>query len=345
VKTRAVVVASGARTPIGLDALATGFLYRAATIVMQQGPLLDPDGEPVTICALPVIDPRLTGPMRALELGLPALDEALAELGGRCKRMRAKVLLCLDEELAPRGAGAEIVGAVGRRVTAHFADAVIATTARGPASLGMVLDDALAEIDGAVDALVVLGVHSDYDPARIAALAAGGRLFRPDRLEALIPGECAACVVMMRPALARAQQLAPLAQIHAVATGWEKARPDNDEPAFAAVGLTAAVRKVGEALVEDDLRCGWILNDLTCEPFRNYEMAATLVRTQRLFCEPQYSDSPGQRLGYLGAAALPLHLVLAAQAFRHGWAPHPTALAFAGSDAGERAAILLSAPS
>jgi 3-oxoacyl-[acyl-carrier-protein] synthase-1 len=49
-------------------------------------------------------------------------------------------------------------------------------------------------------------------------------------------------------------------------------------------------------------------------------------------------------MGHLGAAAMPLHVILAAEAFRRGFAPHPYAVSIAGSDGGERAALLLSAP-
>jgi 3-oxoacyl-[acyl-carrier-protein] synthase I len=345
VKTRAVVVGAGARTPIGLDAQATGFLYRASCIVMQEGPLLDPDGEPVTICALPTLDPRVTGMTRLLDLALPVLDETLAQIGSACTRLRAKLLLCLDEAFGARGVANELSSTAARRAGAHFAEVTVSLCARGPAALGMVLDDALGEIErNQVDVLVVLGAHTDYDKDRVAALAAACRLFRPDRLEALIPGECAACVVIVKPALARARELSARVRLHATGTGWEKARPDNDESAFAATGLTAALRKVGETLSEDGLRAGWLLTDLTSEPFRYYEFSAALARTQRYLCEPQHADSPAQRLGYLGAAAMPLHLVLAAQAYRHGWAPHPIAISLAGSDAGERATLLLSAP-
>ena len=93
-----------------------------------------------------------------------------------------------------------------------------------------------------------------------------------------------------------------------------------------------------------DPKTGKVLTDLTFETFRHFELQAAVTRTQRFFCAPQQVESPAQRLGYLGAAALPLHFALAAEAFAHGFAPHPLAVALAGSDGGERAAVLLSAP-
>src|SRR5205823_1513956 len=68
VKTRAVIAGVGARTPLGLAAQPTALVYRTASVVMQHGPLCDGDGELANICALPTVDPRLTGMLRAAEL-------------------------------------------------------------------------------------------------------------------------------------------------------------------------------------------------------------------------------------------------------------------------------------
>jgi len=102
------------------------------------------------------------------------------------------------------------------------------------------------------------------------------------------------------------------------------------------------VRKAAAELVDEKLRVGWMLTDLTFEMWRVYEWQAMLVRTQHVWGEPQRMDAPAQRLGHLGAAAMPLHMVLASEAWRRGYAPHPLAFSLAGSDSGERAALLMS---
>jgi 3-oxoacyl-[acyl-carrier-protein] synthase-1 len=345
VKSRAVVVGVGARTALSLSAQPTAFLYRASAAGMQASPLIDADGQPVTMCFLPTLDPLSTGAARALELALPALKEALDALEGNASQMRLKLWLCIDEplpddKLPPRA----LCDLIARRMSGFVSFQDFAFSSRGPASLGHLLDDIVGELDrGNIDAAVVGGVHSDYDPARIAALSAAGRLFTLDRLDGVIPGECAAFVVLMSAAAARARKLTPRTRIHAWATTRERARPDNDAPAFEALALTYAVRQASEALA--DLQCGWLLTDLSFETMRHYELQAMSIRTQKLWCEPQYVDVPAQRLGNLGAAALPLHLVLASEAWRRGWAPHARAMALAGSDNGDRAVLLLSAPS
>lgn len=349
-KTRAVVVSGGARTPIGLRAQPTAFLYRAAAVGMQQSALLDPDGEPATMCVLPTIDPLLTGVPRALQLAIPALDEAFELLLPLAPYLKIRLLVCVDDHWGarqPDGSqpAAELFGDLSRHAAKLAPQLSLSTSVRGPAGLGFAIEEVLSELEsGAIDAAVVGGVHTDYEPKRIAALAQHRRLFSPDQLDGLIPGESAAFAVLMASHKARTHRLTPRAQVHGWATAHEKARPDNDESAFEAAGLTAAIRKVGEPLLDSGLRAGWILSDLCHETWRHYEFQAMSTRTQAIWCEPQYLDAPAQRIGYLGATAMPLHLVLASEAWRAGWAPHGVAVSFAGSDTGERAALLLSAP-
>ena len=342
---RAVVVSLGARTPIGLKALSTGFAHRASAVSMTQSAMVDAEGEPITMCLQPTLDPYLTGIERAAKLAAPALEEALDGIAERAPYLRFKMLLCLDEYLE-RTAASELVTRLTKRAAAQLPKLEdVSTSSRGPAGLGYGLEKHLDELErGGIDALLIGGVHTDYDRARIDALMESRRVFKPDNLDALIPGECAAFAVLMRPSVARSNQLDPLAELHASATAIEKARPDNNASAFEAVGLTALARKIGKELSDDGLRAGWMLTDLTFETMRLYEFQAMTIRTQSMWCEPQLCDAPGQRLGYLGACAMPLHIVLCAHAWKHGWAPHGVAVSIAGSDAGERAMMTLTAP-
>lgn len=349
-KQLATLVSAGAITPVGLRAIETAFAHRAATPAMRAAPLVDAEGEPITMCFLPTLDPLLTGAERAAALAARALDEALQELGPAAQALRVQVLLCADEGLGQRTpaghlAAQRLADELAARARAVTPDVTVSVSTRGPSGPGHALPalcDALAR--GVVDAVLLGGAHTDYDPERIAALDRAGRLFREDRLDALIPGEAAAFVVLMRPDVARRFRLAARAHICGAATAHERARPDNDEPAFQAAGLTAALRSALSQLAEHGLRAGWILTDVTFETFRHFELQAAMTRTQRLYCEPQQVESPAQRMGYLGAAAIPLHLAIAAEAFTRGFAPHPCAVSIAGSDGGERAVLLVTAP-
>jgi len=317
---------------------------------MREAPLVGPDGEPITMCFLPTIDPFMVGAERLARLASPAIDEVFGALGPAARSLRVRLSLVLDAHLARTGADGKtpaegLAAALGARACEHIGAIDIDVCARGAAGVGLSLPavvEALAS--GSADLIVIGGVHTDYDPERIAALAAAGRLYSTDNLDALIPGESAAFVALTRADVAQRLGLRPRAELCAFATGHERARPDNEESAFAAMGLTAAIRSALGPLVELDLRAGWMLTDLGFETFRHYELQAALTRTQRYFGEPQHIDSPAQRLGHLDAAAMPLHFVLAAEGFARGFAPHPLAVSLAGSDAGERAVALLRAP-
>src|SRR6185436_13905781 len=184
---------------------------------------------------LPTIDPLLVGADRAVKLALPALDEALRAVGPAMQQLRTRLVLCMDEQLGISGPDGRMPGAtVGawaiQHAALHAPQTSLETVARGPAGPGFALQgvyDALAR--GSIEAAVLGGVHTDYDPARVRALAQAGRLFKPDNLDSIIPGELAAFVVLMRPDIARMYKLAPLAQLFSVATAYDKVRPDNDE--------------------------------------------------------------------------------------------------------------------
>ncbi|MFO0585961.1 MAG: hypothetical protein U0441_00405 [Polyangiaceae bacterium] len=347
----AVVVSVGARTPIGLSAVETGFAYRAASVGMREAPLVEEEGgDPVTMCFLPTIDPLLTGADRAVHLALPALDEAMRNVGPALQQMRVKLVLCMDEQLGIAGPDGHLPGTtlgahVIQRAAMHAPQTHLETSLRGPAGPAMVLQgiyDALAR--GSIEAAILGGVHTDYDPARVKALAEAGRLFKTDNLDSIIPGEHAAFLVLMRPDVARTYKLTPLANLFAPGTAFDKVRPDNDEPAFEAVGLTVAIRKAGAPLVDARLRAGWLLTDLTFERHRLFEHQSMVVRTQSLWTEPQQWDPPALRIGALGAAAIPIEVALACEGWRRGWAPHSIAFACAGNDSGERAALLVTRP-
>jgi 3-oxoacyl-[acyl-carrier-protein] synthase I len=254
--------------------------------------------------------------------------------------------LCTDEPV-PSNAPDPILSlsqSMASRVGQAFANVVgVDTIQRGPAGGVVGVSSALTDLEsGQIDAVVLGGVHTDYDPARIQQLCHSKRLFSTENVDALIPGEQAAFVVLVRPALATQIAFAPMLSILEVASGFERARPDNDESAFTAAGMTtAALRQALRSLTEAGLRCGWLLTDLAFETFRHFELQAALTRLQSSLCEPQHLDCPGQRMGYLGAAAIPLEIMLAAEAHTRGYAPHRYAVCVAGSDTGERGVVLV----
>jgi len=350
VNTLAVVVSAGARTSIGLTARHTAFLLRAGVAGFHEAPLVDLDDEPVTFGSVPTIDPMLVGADRVGLLAAAALDEALEPFEEKLAGLRVHVILGLDEPLG-RKMGATPAPADGlaadvhRRLTERGAQVTVETIARGEASAGLRLGAACEGL-GRRDADVLLlgGAHSDYDPEVVQRLAELGRLFGAGNVHGVLPGESAAFVALSTPGFASKHDLPPRARLHGVGVGFEKAGPDNDESAFEALGLTFAVRTAASVLEAEKLKVGWLLTDMTPEVHRVHEWQAVLVRSNRYLCAPQWVEAHASKLGRLGAAALPLHAALIANAFRHGFAPHERALSMVGSDSGERVATVWGAP-
>ncbi|WP_437605840.1 hypothetical protein WMF20_32910 [Sorangium sp. So ce834] len=332
------VVRVGARTPIGLNARQTGFLLRAGFPAVSEAPLASSAGEAISMGFIPAIDPRIVGPERLVLLAAPAFEEAAAPI----RDGRTVVQLALDEGVPDAPAATQLLAAAVKR---SMPSATVGIVAGGEAALGPLLLEALSALSSRlVDAVILGGVHSDYDPRAIAALEESGRLFSPDNLDARIPGEAAVFFVLMRDADAERQGLRALARVLGVGVGRERARPGDDAPAYEALGLTSAAQQAAEPLARAGRTAGWMLTDLTGEVRRLREWQAAFVRMQDVLGRPYVIDSPAQRIGYLGAAAVPLLVAMAATGWEHGYAPSPVAIATAGNDGGERAAVLLASP-
>ena len=346
-KTLAVCAASGARTALGATLVETAFLLRTGIAAIAAAPLIDAEGEQITMCFDKGLDPYMIGEERAEALAAPALAEALSQLGEEGDSLSLRLLLCVDAPMRPKARGEAAPGALlAQRLHARAREISPGITleicARGSAGAAFALPKALEAVASRqVDALVLGGVHTDYDPETIATLVEQGRLFGPKCLDALIPGEAAAFVVLMREDTARRLRLEPAARIAGIGTAVARARADNDESAMDAKGLTAAVRAAAADLATEQLRAGWILTDHTFESARILEWQTMAIRAHTLFGSPYYLESPAQRLGHLGAASLPLSIALAAEGWKRGYAPSGIAMALAGSDAGERGAVLL----
>ena len=347
--TRAQITSVGARTSLGLNALQTGFLYRTGMAALRESALLDAAEGRVTFCHLETLDPYLSGSTRAWALAQPAIDECLAPHRDILQKLRLEVLTFVDEFVGERNVDgscdAEDIGAmVQRHVRRSIHESVITrTSTSGPAGPALLLPEAIERLrTGQSDALLWGGIHTDYSPRRIAALEHLKRLYHPEQLDALVPGDGSAWVLCIAPGRARQYGMRVFGEIIACGEGHDKARPDNDESAYEAAGLTLAVRRVLNDLNQQPF--GWWLSDISYEAFRVQEWQSVLTRLSDAFTEPQQLDAPPQRLGYLGGATLPLCCVLAAEAWRRGWAPHDRALCTAGSDSGARGALALQAP-
>jgi 3-oxoacyl-[acyl-carrier-protein] synthase-1 len=345
VKQLAQAIAYGARTALGLDATSTALLLRTGVTAIGAAPLDDGDGGPVTMAFDPTLDPMAIGADRAARLATAAAEELVAKLpAGAIRALRIRVVLGLPEtrgSQARRERNLLWSKELAVVLRTRFGDVEIEGDARGSAAVGYLLPSALAALTHRdVDAVIVGGVHSDYDPVEIATLRHEGRLFSPSDVDAVIPGESAAFVLLGRSDLDDRLGLPPGLAIRGMSTHAGDLDADGGGSAFDPSALAAVLRDLGNEL-PSELHIGWGLSDHGLEHYRTRELYAAITRTHTRFCEPLSIDSPPQRLGRTGAASLPLFLALAAEAYRRGYAPSPLGVLLAGSDGGERAGLLV----
>jgi len=189
---------------------------------------------------------------------------------------------------------------------------------------------------------IVCAVHSNCGLSSTAALGQAGRIWGEECLDALLLGE-GAVALLVSPKEPRHLGVPVGVRVDLTELLNEPARPDNDESAFLAAGLTVAARAATDASHGRGQKIGWISSDVSYEAFRVHELSTVLTRLSDRFGEPQVLDAPNQRLGYLGAAVGAFQIAYAGEAFTREFAPAPECLCLLGTDAGVRAALLLGA--
>jgi 3-oxoacyl-[acyl-carrier-protein] synthase-1 len=194
-----------------------------------------------------------------------------------------------------------------------------------------------------IDAAIVGGLDSYYDPEAMQELIDARRLFDGEQLDSMIPGEGGALLLIARRDTVHQLRGKPVAEIRAVAVGVEPALPDNEIPSTA-VGLTGAVLACGSWLKRRNKPLGWWLSDMTGEEFRVQELQLVWPRVSGdLDLRGVHLDFLGSHLGDLGAATLPTALAIAIEGLNRGAPAAQHALCTASSVTSERGCVLLEA--
>lgn len=322
----------------------TAFLYRRGSLGMRESALLGPEEVPVTASTLPLIEPCLVGAGRMFELFDYGLGELVRRVGPSLSTVTVHTYLLLDTSFGASLEGGELRSAVVGREVQRRLELALGIPTEVQVSTGDALGFAellpeIAEtlVRRSADVALVVALHSDLEPVRIAELAESHRLYGEEDADGLIPGEAAVFLTLSTPEVARRLGFAGGGEILGVASATDRARPDNDESAYEALALTYAFRKVVSESLGGPV--GWVLSDVGRESHRIQEYQAILARSQDLLTMPQMHDFPAQSFGHLGAATAPLHVALASLAFAHGYAPSSSCVSLAGRDDGGRSCI------
>ena len=347
-----VVYATGVVSAIGTTALETAMLLRTGLPALTEAPLSAGDAKSgITMGMTRLLPPTRFGSERATDLLGVALTELISSVrdagGLGIRDLKLRVAVSIDEDV-PGGTTllrnqltALLVNQLGQ-VDVRFSPP---NGPGGAAGAAHVLEDALSALAlREVDAILLCGVHTDYDPERIARLVAEARLFSPENPNAIIPGEAAAALLIGRPDLGHRIRMTPRLEVFSIGTSNGDLTPFSSTSVFEDFALTNALEAATNGLA-DELKIGFALTDLGCEQYRVREFYASLTRVADQFMEPMSIDAPAQRIGALGAAAMPLSLAVASEMAMRGYAPAPLGVVVGGSELGARAAMVVGTPS
>ncbi len=337
------VVGGGAVTPAGLNARQTLAAIRASLSAFERRTLTDPFGEDQTVSRIPShYSLRLTENAWLTNMAARAVGEAL-EKGGVAAGA-STLLLVTPEAFREHPAFSEIPSSDFLKGLQDELGECFHPTSRvvdGGAAACIGLLDRAAHLlaTPGIEQVLLGGVDSLVNDKDIARLKAANRLKAEDNAQGLVPGEAAA-VVCLRHSPSR--DLPAQCAIRGVGAALE-ANSVLSENHSQGRALVAACRAAieGKSLAESDIK--FIVSNDNGERYSAWEGLIGRPRFYRTRRETLPMAYHAMTIGEVGAGAGALTLLIAADSFAKAYAPGPVAMCEAASEAGMRAAALVSA--
>ena len=331
------IVAAGIWSPAGRSAAEVARILRTGLPAVRSAPFSDGSGAPITMGVAPDLA-RLEGPERLTSLAVRALRSCSSELAMSAPSLsrRAAVLLALSPlELVTHADVPRVSTTLGRALELDSTPQVVVSLDKERAAADLLCSAGELLQRGEVDVAFVGGAHSDWGQARIRALAERRDLYTNEDPTAAFPGEHAAFIAVVRSG--RTRGALPLATV--VTAGAAEGPTEGAEAWGVASELLHALLPNGL-----DVRAGWLFGDMAFDPATLREHGALLTRATEYLAAPHLLDYPAQRIGALGAAAVPFGAALIGTSWRMGRVPSPSALVVARNEAGRRSIVVLRQP-
>jgi 3-oxoacyl-[acyl-carrier-protein] synthase I len=338
-------------TAVGLSSEETTASVRSGTMRFESSSFRDKRFQPFTLAevpedGLPPLEAELddhagltSRESRMLRLATAPLGECVAPLG---TRWRPPLCLALPETETRRPLDrSRFLRLLARQTAGAFdperSDASHAGRAGGIVAIGQ----AVAAIQGGqAEFMIAGGIDTYRDLYVLGTLDMEQRVKSQSNLDGFIPGEGAAFILMTSAAAAARHGLPALARLSSAAVGFEGGHLYSSDP-YRGDGLAATVRQlVAAGIVEAPM--AEVYSSMNGESHWAKEWGVTQIRVRPAFDPGHRVHHPADCVGDVGAAVGPLLVGLAAHGIARGYRRSPS-LAYASSDRGTRAAVVLSA--
>jgi 3-oxoacyl-[acyl-carrier-protein] synthase-1 len=347
-----LVCHTGAINGLAFDPWQLWAFLRAELAAFAETPFRCANGTRATMAHVQTLHPQSVGVERLVPLGTQLLHGVTELLARAPADLRLALILCVPARMADGGGGTfpqqrrilerELTSWLAAAQSARGApDPVVRTLALGHASMAYALEEIAPVLDRGVEAAIVLGLDTGYDPTWVEHLLATERLFDGERLDTAIAGEGGALALLATPDAVARCRWPVLASVSASATAREAATLDNDVPMMG-LALSRCAVAATDALEAQRRPLDWWITDMTSEPYRVQEFQLVWPRAsaRRMTADGTLHFLASQ-LGDLGAAAMPTALCLAVEGFARGAPVADTCLITGSSAGGERGVVLV----
>jgi len=343
-----VVCATAAWNGLAFNAHQIWACRRAELTAYAETPFRCANGRRATMAHIRTLPPRSHGLQRMSAIGRHLIDELVPQLRTAPPETRLALVLCLSDRFA--AANLKHFSQQRSALEKGFLDQLkqqgftplLHTQARGHSALAFGMIEASAALSSrAIDAAIVGGIDTYYDPEVIEELLFQERLFDGENLDSFIPGEGGAFFLLTRPEVARRARWEQLARMEAAATDQEPAAMFSEAPCQG-LGLSRAMGALAERVRQEKRSIDWWISDLTNEDYRVREWQLALPRASAgVSGEKSTMEFLPGLLGDLGAATMPTAVAIAAQGFLRGDPDAKTCLIAGSGTNADRGAILL----
>lgn len=339
------IVATGARTPLGLYGASSAAALRASINAASQHPfLVDQLGNAVIGAFDALLDPGMQGSGRMLALASGAWEDLTVSVQAyKAEGLTVPLFIALPEARPgfTKGDMQAIQEGLLALSNAEIKVSQVFPLAQGHAAGIAALDRVKVLIrEGAMEACVVGGIESYLHPDTVDWLDSHRQLAGDASRGGFVPGEGAAFFLLMSDRACRHRGVAPSMQVLASTVTRETQVIKGPGPCLAK-GLTAAVQQTITAAGANAQPIASIICDMNGERYRGEEWGFVCLRLGQHFTDPTDYVAPADTWGDMGAASGPLFVMLACQAVERGYQRGRTTLLWAGSEGGLRASVIL----